>query len=76
MAKKIQLNKQTLRELSTEEMEAVAGGLDATPITPYGCHTRDGDTTDTTVATTMDTTLAAETPITPYGCHTRDGDTV
>jgi hypothetical protein len=43
MAKKIELNKQTLRTLTAEEMEAVAGGVDDTsdemPVTPTGCHT-------------------------------------
>jgi hypothetical protein len=76
MAKKIQLNKQTLRVLSAEEMEAVAGGVDEVPITPSGCHTRDGDTTVATMTTTTDTTLDAEVPITPSGCHTRDGEII
>jgi hypothetical protein len=45
MAKKIELNKQTLRTLTAEEMEAVAGGViadttDELPVTPSGCHTR------------------------------------
>jgi hypothetical protein len=46
MAKKIELNKQTLRVLSSEEMEAVAGGINDTsaanadmPQTRSGCHT-------------------------------------
>jgi hypothetical protein len=46
MAKKIELNKQTLRVLSSEEMEAVAGGVNDTsavnaemPQTRSGCHT-------------------------------------
>ncbi|MGZ5200656.1 MAG: class I lanthipeptide [Telluria sp.] len=55
MAKKIELNKQTLRELSAEEMEAVAGGVSATttadelPMTPIGCHTSDAMATTTTL---------------------------
>jgi hypothetical protein len=34
MAKKIQLHKQTLRVLSAEEMEAVAGGADTSQALP------------------------------------------
>lgn len=51
MANKIELNKQTLRVLSAEEMEAVAGGADTS-----------GSTTTTTAA--MTTTTATDTTTT------------
>lgn len=59
MAKKIQLHKQTLRVLSTEEMEAVAGG--AYPATQVclsvNCYTDDPAPEATNPAT--DTSLSA-----------------
>jgi hypothetical protein len=59
MAKKIELNKQTLRVLSSEEMEAVAGGALAAelPLTPTGCHT----TSDVCVATMVVVPTTTET---------------
>jgi hypothetical protein len=58
MAKKIELNKQTLRVLSSEEMEAVAGGVMASdlPLTPTGCHT----TSDVCVVGMVDVKVTAE----------------
>jgi hypothetical protein len=57
MAKKIELNKQTLRVLSSEEMEAVAGGVMADlPLTPTGCHT----TSDVCVAGMVDVKTTTE----------------
>jgi hypothetical protein len=53
MAKKIELNKQTLRVLSAEEMEAVAGG--ELPQTPVGCHT----TTEACIVAMPDSTITA-----------------
>jgi hypothetical protein len=57
MAKKIELNKQTLRVLSAEEMEAVAGG--ELPQTPVGCRT----TTEACIVDMPDCTTTSTTTL-------------